>query len=61
VVADNLSGRNPAITSNAILAGLANGDSIGRTLHNLGLSKNDAKAVQKDAERKIDEAKKRNH
>jgi hypothetical protein len=60
VIADNLGGRRPAITSSAILAGLANGDSIGRTLQNLGLSKNDAKATQKDAERRIDEAKKRN-
>ena len=60
VIADNLGGSRPAITSSAILAGLANGDSIGRTLQNLGLSKNDAKATQKDAERRIDEAKKRN-
>src|ERR1043166_930835 len=35
VIPDTLNGRFPAITSTAILAGLANGDSIGSTLHHL--------------------------
>ena len=60
VVADNLGGRFPGITSSAILAGLANGDSLGRTLRNLGLSKDRAKQVERDAERRIDDARRRN-
>jgi hypothetical protein len=60
VVADNLGGRFPGITSSAILAGLANGDSLGRTLRNLGLSKDRAKQVEHDAERRIDDARRRN-
>jgi len=60
VIADNLNVRNPRITSTAILAGLAGGDSIGKTLRNLGLPKDQAKAVERDAERRIDEAKHRN-
>ncbi len=59
VVADNLNGRNPAITSTAILAGLANGDSLGETLRNLGLSKDQTRAAEKAADRKIKEAKNR--
>src|SRR5215207_8377460 len=38
VLARNLGARNPSITTAAILAGLSSGDSIGRTLQNLGLS-----------------------
>ncbi len=60
VIADNLNGRNPLVTSSAILAGLANGDSIGQTLHSLGLGKDDAKAAEKDAKQKIKAAKSRN-
>ena len=45
-LAQNLGGRFPNITRAAILAGLANGDSIGKTLQNLGLSKDqDGKTV----------------
>ena len=55
VIADNLGRRNPNITSAAILAGLANGDSIGETLRNLRVPKEDAKRVQKDADRRIRE------
>jgi len=61
VIADNLNGRFPAITSSAILAGLANGDSIGGTLHNLGLSKQQSKDAQQVAEDKIKSAKRNNH
>ena len=60
VVADNLNARFPSITSSAILAGLANGDSLGRTLHNLGLSKDQAKVAQRTAEDEIKAAKRRN-
>lgn len=60
VVADNLNGRYPAITSSAILAGLADGDSLGETLRDLGMSKDEAKAAEKAAERRIKEAKNRN-
>jgi len=52
----NLGPTHPTITTNAILAGLASGNSIGRTLQNLGLSKGEAKAAQKRAEREIKEA-----
>lgn len=60
VVADNLHSRFPAITSSAILAGLANGDSLGRTLQNLGLSHDQAKTAERTAEDEIKTAKQRN-
>ena len=60
VIADNLSRRFPNVTSTNILAGLANGDSIGETLRNLRLTKEQAKIAQRDAEDKIDAAKRRN-
>jgi hypothetical protein len=53
VIADNLSATHPEITSDAILLGLANGDSIGKTLRNLGLGEDDAKDVQKQAKKEI--------
>jgi hypothetical protein len=53
----NLGTRRPRITTNAILAGLANGSSIGRTLQDLGLSKQEAKDAQKRVEREIKDAK----
>ena len=57
VVADNLGTRFPGITSSAILAGLANGDSLGRTLRNLGMSKEQAKIAERTAEDRIKAAK----
>jgi len=60
VVADNLHARFPSITSAAILAGLAKGDSLGRTLHNLGLSNDQAKDAQRNANEQIKAAKIRN-
>jgi len=60
VIADNLQSRFPAMTSSAILGGLANGDSIGETLHNLGLSKDQARDAKRNAEDQIKEAKNRN-
>ncbi len=56
-LAQNLNGRHPNITRDAILAGLANGQSIGRTLQNLGLSSNEAKTAKKQAEREIEQSK----
>ena len=53
----NLSARRPRITTNAILLGIANGESIGRTLQDFGLSKEEAKEAKKKAEREIKEAK----
>jgi hypothetical protein len=55
----NLGGRNSAITRDAILAGLASGDSLGRTLQNLGLSKDRAKTEIKRADQQIKESKRR--
>jgi hypothetical protein len=54
----NLGGRHPNITRDAILAGLANGKSIGQTLRNLGLSSSEAKDAQKQAEKEIERSKK---
>ena len=59
-LAQNLGARNPAITRDAILAGLADGDSIGKTLRNLGLTSDEASAAKKRVERQIKESKK-NH
>lgn len=60
VIADNLNSRFPNVTPANILAGLANGDSIGETLRNLRLTKEQAKIAQRDAEAKMKAAKKRN-
>jgi len=57
-LAQNLGGRFPNITRNAILAGLANGRSIGQTLHDLGLSSSEAKAAKKQAEKEIKQSRK---
>jgi len=56
-LAANLGARNPNITTNAILAGLASGESIGQTLRDLGLRKQEAKNAQKRADREIKDAK----
>jgi len=52
-LAQNLGARFPAVTQSAILAGLASGKSIGRTLQDLGLSSQQAKAAKKQADREI--------
>jgi hypothetical protein len=52
-LAQNLGGNHPNITRGAILNGLANGDSIGQTLQNLGLSSREAKEARKRAEKEI--------
>jgi hypothetical protein len=61
VVADNQQRRFPGITSAAILSGLASGDSLGQTLRNLGMTKEQSKIAQRDAEDKINAAKDRSH
>jgi hypothetical protein len=53
VLADNLGARRPNVTTAAILSGLQNGNSIGETLQSLGLSKGEAKAARKAADRRI--------
>ncbi|HYT03924.1 MAG TPA: hypothetical protein VEM13_03495 [Gemmatimonadales bacterium] len=50
----NLSGKG--ITTDQILAGLANHKSIGQTLHSLGLSDQEAKDAEKAADRDVREA-----
>jgi hypothetical protein len=60
VVADNLAGRHPGITADAILAGYLNGDSLGQTLQSLRVPNDEAKAARKLAEAKIKAAKERN-
>jgi len=57
-VAQNLHARFPNITRDAILNGLAAGDSLGRTLQNLGLSSHEASEAKKQAEREIKRARK---
>lgn len=52
-LAQNLGGRFPAITRAAILDGLAEGNSIGRTLQDLGLSSHEANEARKRADREI--------
>lgn len=59
VIADNLSATHPEITSGAILLGLENGHSIGKTLKQLGLSSDESKAVRKQAKKEIKNSKKR--
>jgi len=56
-LAQNLGDRFPNITRDAILAGLADGHSLGSTLKSLGLSSQEADAAKKRAEREIKQAK----
>ena len=58
-LAANLGGRHPNVTTNAILAGLANGNSIGQTLHSLGVGKDEAKSAEKTVDHEIKEARRR--
>lgn len=59
-LAANLGGRHPGVTREAILAGLAEGQSIGRTLQDLGLSSRAAREAERAAEREIKESKRKN-
>ena len=56
----NLGDRHPNVTRASILAGLANGDSMGRTLRSLGLGKDDADAAIRRAERETRNSKNKN-
>lgn len=60
VVADNLGGRFPNVTASAILLGYQDGNSLGRTLRNLRLTKEQARIAEQDAEFRIKAAKRRN-
>jgi hypothetical protein len=51
MLAHNLGDKNPSITTQAILDGLAGGKSIGRTLQGLGLSADQAKDAERQADR----------
>ena len=55
-LAANLGGRHPNVTRSAILAGLADGDSIGQTLRELGLGSREARDAERQAEREIKES-----
>lgn len=54
----NLGGRFANVTRGAILVRLADGDSIGEALRDLGLNSDQAKAAKNQAEREIKEARK---
>ena len=56
-IARNLGSRNPNITTDAILQGLAAGKSIGQRLQELGLSSREAKDAVSTADREIKESK----
>ena len=58
-LAANLDGRYPQVTTAAILAGLAKGDSIGQTLHKLGVGKDDARSAEKTVDHEIKDARRR--
>lgn len=56
----NLNRRFPNVTRDSILAGLASGRSLGRTLQDLGLSEREAKDARKRADAEIKAARKNN-
>ena len=58
-LAANLGARHPNVTREAILAGLADGQSIGRTLRNLGLGSDEAKDAERRVNREIKESRRR--
>lgn len=58
-LAHNLGRTNPNITREAILMGLANGDSLGRTLQNLGLNKHQANSATQQVDEEIKVSKRR--
>jgi hypothetical protein len=57
-LAHNLGRTHPNITRGAILTGLASGRSIGQTLHDLGLSSQDAKEAKKQADHDFKQSRK---
>ena len=54
----NLNGRFPNVTRDAILGGLASGRNLGQTLQDLGLNSDESKAARKQAEAEIKAARK---
>jgi hypothetical protein len=60
MIADNLRGRNSNITTSAILRGLDDGKSIGETLRDLGVNKDEAKRLEKETSRQIKAGKNQN-
>jgi hypothetical protein len=56
MLAHNLGSKNPAITTDAILAGLKSGKSIGQTLQSLGMSEKEAKEAEQAADQEAREA-----
>ena len=56
----NLNGRFPNVTRDAILSGLASGRSLGQTLQDLGLNDDESKQARKQAEADIKTARKSN-
>ena len=58
-LAANLGSRHPAVTRSAILAGLAEGKSIGRTLRGLGLGSQEARDAERQAERERKDSRRR--
>jgi hypothetical protein len=55
VLAHNLGGANPRVTTPALLAGLKNGKTLRQTLVTLGLTAADAKAAHKAASNEVEE------
>ena len=53
ILAQNLSSKNPSITTQAILDGLKSGKSMGKTLQSLGLSAKDSDKAQDEANSEI--------
>jgi len=54
MLAKNLGTEHPSVTTQAILDGLAGGKSIGQTLQGLGLSADQAKAAEAEANRQAE-------
>ncbi len=58
MLAHNLGAKNPAITTDAILAGLKSGKSIGQTLKSLGVADKEADEAERAADKEANEAEK---
>lgn len=56
-ISNNLAAIHPDITTNALIWGLTEHKSYARTMRNLGLSLEEAKSAEKNAEREIKESK----
>jgi hypothetical protein len=58
-LAANLRGSHAGVTRDAILAGLARGSSLGRTLRDLGLSKDESRDARRRVDKEIKESNRR--